>query len=198
MEALKLTPVPEVGSVSPRLMTAMVQDEYGTADVMRVEEVALPVPKADEVLVRVRAAAVIQGDIHMTTGKPYLIRLFGFGIRKPAFAIPGMCFAGEVESVGDEITRFRPGDAVFGEVKSGAFAEYVCAPEKLIASKPANMTYEEAATVPDAATTALQGLQRLRASTGRPERADQRRVRRRRHVRGSDCQTSGRRGHGSV
>jgi len=136
-------------------MKAIVYHDYGSADVLKIEELEKPTPADSEVLVRVRAAAVNPMDCHLMSGV-YLMRLMT-GFRKPKHTRPGADFAGEVESVGGNVTRFKPGDQVFG-VARGAFAEYVCAPEDKLALKPTNLTFEQAAAIPVAAVTALQGL----------------------------------------
>jgi len=138
-------------------MRAIVRDTYGSPDVLELQEIEKPDVTDDEVLVRVRAASVNPLDWHSLTGTPYLVRMEG-GLRKPKSNRLGVDFAGTVEAVGKEVTQFRPGDEVFGG-RSGAFAEYVCVPEdRAVVLKPANVTFEEAAAVPVAALTALQGL----------------------------------------
>jgi NADPH:quinone reductase-like Zn-dependent oxidoreductase len=137
-------------------MKAIVQDRYGSPDVLELREVDTPVATDREVLVRVRAAAVNARDWHVMRGDPYLARL-AFGPRRPKVRIRGTDFAGRVEAVGQAVTRFRPGDEVFGEA-DGAFAEYVCAPDSALASKPASLTFEQAAALPLAGNTALTGL----------------------------------------
>jgi NADPH:quinone reductase-like Zn-dependent oxidoreductase len=139
------------------LMKAVVYRCYGSPEVLKLEDIAKPVPAADEVLVRVHAASVNPLDWHYMRGKPYLIRLSeGFGT--PENNRLGVDFAGTVEAVGSSVTRFKPGDEVFGG-KFGAFAEYVSVHEgRAIALKPANLTFEQAASVPVAAVTALQAL----------------------------------------
>jgi NADPH:quinone reductase-like Zn-dependent oxidoreductase len=134
-------------------MKAIVQRRFGSPDVLRLEEVDKPVPRDDEVLVRVCAAAVNIGDWHLLRGIPYVMRL-GLGLRKPRRAIPGRDIAGHVEAVGSNAERFRPGDEVFGWC-SGAFAEYACASEDSLLSRPANLTLEQSAAVGDSAFTAL-------------------------------------------
>jgi NADPH:quinone reductase-like Zn-dependent oxidoreductase len=137
---------------------AVVQDRYGSPDVLRFSEVDKPEPADNEVLVRVRAASVNARDWHVMRGDPYVARLSTeFGWRAPKVKIRGTDFAGRVETVGRSVTRFRPGDEVFGEAP-GAFAEYVCAPDGLVEPKPADLTFEQAAAVPLAANTALIGL----------------------------------------
>jgi NADPH:quinone reductase-like Zn-dependent oxidoreductase len=145
-----------VARAGVRSMSAIVQPGYGSADVLRYEEVERPAVGDDDVLVRVHAAAVCKGDVHLVTGKPYLMRL-AFGLRRPRHRIAGQNLAGRVEAVGKNVTAFKPGDEVFGQV-FGAFAEYVCAPADAIALKPTNLSFVEAAAVPDSALTALQGL----------------------------------------
>jgi NADPH:quinone reductase-like Zn-dependent oxidoreductase len=135
------------------VMKAIVQTRYGSPDVLRVEEVDQPVPRDDEVLVRVCAAAVNIGDWHLLRGIPYVMRL-GLGLRKPRREIPGRDIAGHVETVGGDVKDFRPGDEVFGWC-GGAFAEYACTSESNLLSKPANLTLEQSAAVGDSAFTAL-------------------------------------------
>jgi len=137
-------------------MKAIVQDEYGSADVLRVEEVPAPTPGTGEVLVRVHAAGVDQGVWHLMAGLPYAARA-AFGLRRPRTRIPGMDLAGRVEAVGAGVTRFRPGDDVFGSA-TGAYAEYATGSPDRFAAKPVRLTYEQAAAVPVSAVTALQGL----------------------------------------
>ncbi len=141
-------------------MKAIVNTEYGSPDVLRYEDVEKPLPKANEVLVKVHASSVNAGDWHLLRADPWLVRLM-FGLFKPKVNILGSDIAGRVEAVGDKITRFKPGDAVFGDISNvgfGAFAEYAVAPEKVLAMKPEKLSFEEAATVPAAAVTALQAL----------------------------------------
>lgn len=139
------------------LMKAIVYCEYGTAEVLKLEDVEKPVPTDDQALIRVRAAAVNPLDWHTMRGTPYLMRV-QTGLRKPKVTRLGVDFAGTVEAVGRNITKLKPGDDVFG-VRSGALAEYVCAREdRGVILKPANLTFEQAASVPVAAITALQGL----------------------------------------
>jgi NADPH:quinone reductase-like Zn-dependent oxidoreductase len=138
-------------------MKAIAQDAYGTADVLALRDVEKPAIGDDEVLVRVRAAGVDRGVVHVMTGLPYPIRLAGYGLRAPKNPVLGMDLAGVVEAVGSDVTRFRGGDEVFG-IGKGAFAEYVRAPEAKLAPKPANLTFEQAAVVAVSGLTALQGL----------------------------------------
>jgi NADPH:quinone reductase-like Zn-dependent oxidoreductase len=140
---------------------AMVYTEYGPPDVLQLKEVAKPTPKEDEVLVKVYAASVNFGDWSFVQGKPFLVRLMGAGLLKPKTNILGADIAGRVEAVGENVKQFQPGDEVFGDISAwgfGGFAEYVSAPEIALASKPANLTFEEAAAVPMAGVVALQGL----------------------------------------
>jgi NADPH:quinone reductase-like Zn-dependent oxidoreductase len=138
-------------------MKAVVYCEYGSPDVLKIENVEKPVPGDGQVLVRVRAAGVNPLDWHYLRGTPYLVRLDS-GLRKPEVTRLGVDYAGTVEAIGNNVTRFKPGDEVFGG-RNGAFAEYVTAREdRAIALKPANISFEQAAAVPIAAVTALQGL----------------------------------------
>ncbi|MGI5179020.1 NAD(P)-dependent alcohol dehydrogenase [Dactylosporangium sp. CA-152071] len=138
-------------------MKALVQDAYGPPrDVLRLREADPPEPGPRQVLVRVAAASVNPADVFLSTGRPWLVRL-GAGLRRPRRTIPGGDVAGVVEAAGAEVTRFRPGDAVFGRCV-GAFAELAVAAEDDVAAKPAAMSFEAAAAVPLAGTTALQAL----------------------------------------
>jgi NADPH:quinone reductase-like Zn-dependent oxidoreductase len=138
-------------------MKAIVQDRYGGLDVLELREIDKPVPKDDEVLVRVRAAGLDRGVWHVMTGLPYLIRLVGFGVRRPKVRVRGMDVAGHVEAVGEKVTRFRPGDAVFGWA-DGSYAEYASAPQDHFVLKPAALSFEQAAAVPISGFAALQAL----------------------------------------
>ena len=144
------------GSEAPR-MKAIVHREFGVPDLLRLEEVERPVAGDDQLLVRVRAASLNPLDWHFVRGTPYIGRM-EMGLRKPRVAALGVDFAGTVEAVGRNVTRFKPGDEVFGG-RTGAFAEYLTVrADRAVAPKPANVTFEEAAAVPIAAITALQGL----------------------------------------
>jgi NADPH:quinone reductase-like Zn-dependent oxidoreductase len=147
-------------------MKAIVSHEYGSPDdVLELEEVDRPVVNDDEVLVRVRAASVNFADYHFLMGTPYIIRAAA-GLAKPRNTILGRDVAGRVEAVGRNVTLLEPGDEVFGEANFGTYAEYVSAPEDWLALKPVNLTFEQAAAVPIAGVTALQGLRdvgRIRA-----------------------------------
>ncbi len=138
-------------------MKAIVQDTYGSTDVLELRDIDKPEIADDEVLVRVHAAGVDRGVWHTMTGLPYPIRLAGYGLRAPRTPVPGMDVAGVVEAVGNDVTRFQPGDEVFGIAK-GAFAEYARAPESKLAPKPANLTFEQAAVVAISGLPALQAL----------------------------------------
>jgi NADPH:quinone reductase-like Zn-dependent oxidoreductase len=134
-------------------MRAIVQDKYGSPGVLELRVIDKPVIKDDEVLVRVRAAAVNIGDWHLLRGVPYVMRAV-FGLRRPRRAVPGLDIAGQVEAVGRGVKQLRPGDEVFGWCR-GAFAEYARAAESNLLLKPANLTFEQSAAVGDSAFTAL-------------------------------------------
>jgi len=138
-------------------MKAIVQDKYGSADVLELREVEKPHPGDDEVLIRVHAAGIDPGVWHLMTGLPYLVRVMGFGVRKPKIRIRGVDAAGTVEEAGRNVTRLKQGDAVYGTC-DGSFAEYACAKAERFAPKPANLTFEQAAAVPISGMTALNGL----------------------------------------
>jgi NADPH:quinone reductase-like Zn-dependent oxidoreductase len=137
-------------------MKAIIYRDYGSPDVLRCEEIAKPAAGDGQVLIKVRAASVNPLDWHFVRGTPYLLRI-GAGLRRPKAAGLGVDVAGQVEAVGKNVTRFKPGDGVFGSCR-GAFAQYACASESDLAVKPENATFEQAASVPVAAVTALQGL----------------------------------------
>ena len=142
-------------------MKAIVYTEYGPPDVLQLKEVERPTPKDDEVLVKVHAASVNPLDWHALRGTPFMHRLSGAGLLKPKNKILGADVAGKVETVGRDVKQFHPGDEVFGDLYwcgLGAFAEYVCIPEYASSLKPASMTFEEAAAVPQGAITALHCL----------------------------------------
>jgi NADPH:quinone reductase-like Zn-dependent oxidoreductase len=138
-------------------MKAVVQDRYGSADVLELREIDKPVVGEDDVLVRVHAAGVDQGVWHLMAGLPYVIRLAGFGLRAPKNPVRGYDAAGRVESVGEKVTRFRPGDEVFGTCR-GSFAEYARARADWLAPKPANLSFAQAAAVPVSGYAALQAV----------------------------------------
>jgi NADPH:quinone reductase-like Zn-dependent oxidoreductase len=138
-------------------MTAIVQDAYGSPDVLRLREIDTPVIGDDEVLIRVHAAGVDQGVWHLMAGLPYLLRIAGFGLRAPKNPVRGSDVAGRIEAVGDDVTRLRPGDEVFGTCR-GSFAQYACARADRLAPKPSNLTFEQAAAVPISGYAALQAV----------------------------------------
>ncbi|MEA2240833.1 MAG: hypothetical protein QOD24_389 [Solirubrobacteraceae bacterium] len=138
-------------------MKAIVHDSYGSADGLQLRDIAKPEIADDEVLVRVHAAGVDRGVWHIMTGLPYPIRLAGYGLRAPKIPVLGADVAGVVEAVGNDVTRFQPGDDVFG-IGRGTFAEYAPAAENKLAPKPANLTFEQAAVVAISGLPALQGL----------------------------------------
>jgi NADPH:quinone reductase-like Zn-dependent oxidoreductase len=141
-------------------MKAIVQDRYGGPDVLELRDIDRPVATDNEVLVQVQAAGLHRGDWHIMTGLPYLIRVVvpSLGLRKPKVPVRGMDVAGRVEAVGKGVTRFQPGDEVFGWTDAGSFAEYTTAPEDHLAAKPARLSFEQAAAVPISGFAALQGL----------------------------------------
>jgi NADPH:quinone reductase-like Zn-dependent oxidoreductase len=138
-------------------MKAIVQDRYGGLETLEFKDIDRPVPKDDEVLVRVRAAGLDRGVWHLMAGLPYLIRFVGFGVRRPKVRVQGMDVAGTVEAVGGDVTRFQPGDEVFGWT-DGSYAEYASVPAGNLALKPANLSFEQAAVVPISGFAALQAL----------------------------------------
>ena len=147
-------------------MKAMTQDRYGSADVLTLRDIDPPSVGDGEVLIRVRAAGAGPEVWHIMTGRPYFVRLMGFGLRKPKATVVGRDVAGIVEAVGSDVAEFQPGDEVFGSCR-GAFAEYAGASaaaeggvggDGVLAPKPANLTFEQAAAVPTSASSALQGL----------------------------------------
>jgi NADPH:quinone reductase-like Zn-dependent oxidoreductase len=138
-------------------MRAIVQKAYGSAAVLRLAEIERPQIAANEVRVEVRAAGVDRGTWHLMMGQPYLMRILGFGFRRPKNPVPGRDVAGTVVEVGSAVTRFKRGDEVFG-ISRGSFAEYAAAREDKLDHKPAKLSFEQAAVVPISALTALQGL----------------------------------------
>jgi NADPH:quinone reductase-like Zn-dependent oxidoreductase len=143
-------------------MKAIVYTKYGSPDVLEFKEVAKPTPKDDEVLIKVIAVSVNAADLHLLRADPFLIRLSS-GLFKPKNEILGSDIAGRVEAVGRNVQQFKPGDEVFGDISAGGwggFAEYACARADALVLKPANISFEEAAAVPMAAVTALQGLRK--------------------------------------
>jgi len=138
-------------------MKAIVQDTYGSPDVLQLREIDKPVVGEDEVLVRVQAAGVDQGVWHSVAGLPYLFRIAGIGVRAPKNPVPGLDVAGRVEAVGGSVTLFQPGDEVFGTCR-GSFAEYASARADRLGPKPAKLSFEQAAAVPTSGATALQAV----------------------------------------
>ncbi len=142
-------------------MIAVVCERYGPPDVLKLADVPKPVPRANEVLIKIRAASLNAFDWHMLLPDPPMVRFMGGGLLKPKNRILGTDMAGRVEAIGENAARFKPGDEVYGDLARwgcGACAEYVCAPEEALAPKPANMTFAQAAAAPMASLTALQGL----------------------------------------
>ena len=143
-------------------MKAVVYTQYGSPDVLRLQEVQKPTPKPDQVLIKVQAVSINAADLHLLTGTPVIMRIVT-GLRKPKRSILGSDVAGIVEAVGSDVKNFRVGDAVLGDLASdglGGFAEYLCAPEKVLVIKPANVPFDQAAAAPMASVTALQALQK--------------------------------------
>ena len=146
-------------------MRAIVQERYGSPDLLELREIDRPKPKDDEVLVRVRATSVHADVWHAVHGVPYVLRIMGSGLRAPKHHVPGTDVAGHVESVGGNVTRFRPGDEVFGQTlganlwrNGGAYADYAAAPEARLELKPANLTFEQAGAVPTSGSLAVQAV----------------------------------------
>ena len=177
-------------------MKAIVRDTYGSPDVLELRDIDRPVVGDHDVLVRVHAAGVNPGVWHLMAGLPYLIRL-GSGLLRPRNRVAGEDVAGRVEAVGKDVSQFQSGDEVFGTC-NGSFAEYACARENKFVGKPANLTFEQAAAVPDSAVTALEGLRDTGQGEARAEGVDHRCGRRRGDVRGADCQGVGSGSHRRV
>jgi NADPH:quinone reductase-like Zn-dependent oxidoreductase len=148
------------GEPETDVMQAVVQDAYGAADVLHPATVEKPAIAANEVLVQVRAAGVDRGTWHLMTGRPYLMRILGFGFRRPKSRVPGLDVAGTVVEVGSEVTRFKAGDEVLG-IGRGSFAEYAAAREDRLVHKPGRLGFPEAAVVPVSGLTALQAVRDL-------------------------------------
>jgi NADPH:quinone reductase-like Zn-dependent oxidoreductase len=149
-------------------MKAIVNTQYGSPDVMQLKEVEGPTPKANEVLVKIHAAAVNAADWHLLRADPFIARL-QFGLFKPKYTILGADIAGTVEAIGSDVKSFKIGDEVFGDISGsgwGGFAEYASVKEDVLVRKPANVTFEETAAVPMAAVTALQGLRKGNIQSG--------------------------------
>jgi NADPH:quinone reductase-like Zn-dependent oxidoreductase len=158
----------DLPAAEPGTMLAIVQDRYGAADTLQLEQITRPEIADNEVLVRVHAAGLDRGTWHTMSGRPYLLRAIGFGLRRPKNRVPGLDVAGTVAAVGSAVTRFATGDEVFG-ISRGSFAEYAAAREDKLARKPANLSFAQAAVVPISAGTALQAL----TDTGRVEQGQQ-------------------------
>jgi NADPH:quinone reductase-like Zn-dependent oxidoreductase len=139
-------------------MKAIVQDRYGSADVLALRDIEQPSVGDDEVLVEVRAAGMDAGVWILTAGRPYLVRAMGIGLRRPKVAVRGRDLAGVVAAVGARVTRIQPGDEVYGTCESGSFAEYAAAPQRQLAPKPANLSFQQAAVVPVSGMTALRAV----------------------------------------
>jgi NADPH:quinone reductase-like Zn-dependent oxidoreductase len=139
-------------------MKAIIRKRYGSANELKLQNIEKPVPKEDEVLIKVRAVSINASDVENMLGQPLYIR--AWGMFKPKFKILGSDIAGVVEVVGEKVTKFNPGDAVCGDAlySWGGFAEYVCAPEKTLTIKPDNLSFENASTIPQAAVVAMQGI----------------------------------------
>ncbi|MEX0769445.1 MAG: NAD(P)-dependent alcohol dehydrogenase, partial [Balneolaceae bacterium] len=141
-------------------MKAIILKEYGLPNVLEIGEVAKPIPTDKEVLVRIHSASINDWDWGLVRGKPFVIRLF-FGLKKPKINIPGVDVSGKIEAVGGKVSSFKIGDEIYcdlSECGCGGFAEYVCAPEKILSKKPSNINYNEASALPHAGLLALQGL----------------------------------------
>lgn len=167
MQAVTTPPTIEADSSPPSHMRAVVQREYGDADTLRVEDVPRPAVAPDEVLIEVRAAGLDRGTLHLMTGLPRLVRIAGFGLRRPKNPVPGLDVSGVVSQIGESVTRFRPGDEVFG-IGRGSFAEFAAAREDKLALKPEGLSFEHAAVTAVSGLTALQGL----TDVGRLEAGD--------------------------
>ncbi|MEM7334703.1 MAG: NAD(P)-dependent alcohol dehydrogenase [Chloroflexota bacterium] len=139
-------------------MKAIVRKTYGDHTVLSLQHVDKPAPEVDQLLIKIKAVSINGMDWRLLGGKPYLIRLMGIGVFEPKVKILGFNIAGVVEAAGANISEFKIGDEVFGSCSGGGFAEFVCASEKALVLKPKNVTFEQAAAVPTAALTALQGL----------------------------------------
>jgi NADPH:quinone reductase-like Zn-dependent oxidoreductase len=154
-----------VAAAGRDVMGAIVQDVYGSADRLRLSQIDKPVIAVGEVLVRVRAAGVDRGTCHLMRGEPYLIRILGFGFRGPKNRVPGLDVAGTVAEAGADVTRFRPGDEVFG-IARGSFAEYAAARADKLVRKPARLSFEQAAVVAVSGLAAIKGLHTGRIAAG--------------------------------
>ena len=145
-------------------MQAIIYERYGSPDELRLAEIEKPTPKADELLIAIKASSINSRDWRLLRADPFFLRFMGQGLLRPAHPILGADIAGRVEAVGEDVTQFRPGDDVYGFLsvdQGGAYAEYACAAANVMAPKPANLSYEQTAAVPLAALTALEGLRDL-------------------------------------
>ncbi len=159
------TTATQAATVPPRSMRAIVQSTYGTSEVLRFGEIEPPAIGESDVLIKVRAAGLDRGTWHFMTGRPYLMRVMGFGFRRPKNPVSGVDVAGTVIQVGAAVTRFAIGDEVFG-MSRGSFAQYAAAPENKLAHRPAGITVEQAAASPISGGTALQALRAGRIEPG--------------------------------
>ena len=142
-------------------MKAVIYEKYGLPEVLQLKETEKPSPTGDKVLVKIHASSINYGDRMLVSGKPFLIRLMGYGILAPKHKILGGDIAGTVEAVGESVTKFKPGDTVYADIGGsgfGGYAEYVSVSEDLLTAKPSNISFEEAAAFPQASIVALQGL----------------------------------------
>src|ERR1051326_1139356 len=146
-------------------MRAIIQDAYGSPDVLRLDDIDKPAVAAHEVLVEVRAAGVDRGTGHLLAGQPYLMRIIGFGFSRPKQRIPGLDVAGTVVAVGPGVTRFGPGDEVFG-IARGSFAEYAAAREDKLVHRPTGISFEQASVVAVSGLAAIPGLQHRAGHAG--------------------------------
>lgn len=149
--------LPDLSAVHSETMRAIVHRSYGSAEVLRRETISIPTLGNKQVLIEVHSAALDRGTWHLMTGRPYLIRLLGFGVMKPKQPVPGFDVAGKVLSVGSEVTRFVPGDEVYG-IANGSFAEYAAADENKLVTKPSDLSFDSAAAVTVSGITALEAL----------------------------------------
>jgi NADPH:quinone reductase-like Zn-dependent oxidoreductase len=161
----ELTVVQAAPAAQAVSMRAVLQSGYGSTDVFRIATTARPTPGAGEVLVRVAAAGLDRGTWHLMTGRPYLMRIMGFGFRAPKAPVPGLDLAGTVVEVGPGVTRFRVGDDVFG-IGRGTFAELTCAREDKLVKKPASLSFDQAAVLAVSGGTAIQAIEAARVSRG--------------------------------
>ena len=158
MSRLQINVIKKVGKA---IMNAVVYERFGGPEVLRLEDIAKPVPREDELLIKVRATSLNKADIVVLTGKPVIARFMGNGMFRPKHKVMGTDFSGVVETVGKRITMYQPGDEVFGDLSGsgfGEFGEYVCVTADVISRKPENLSFEEAATLPLSGCTALKSV----------------------------------------